>query len=71
MLKGNLGIELDKIKSNSSKSKSMFDELAEIEKQGYIMIDDQRVSLDVVIHDNFGEEAYKITILDSASTLVH
>ncbi len=62
LLKGNFGIGLDKIKSNSDQSRSMFDELARIEAQGYIMVGNQRIRLNVDTYDNFGEEAYKITI---------
>ncbi len=67
LLKGNIGLELDKIKSNSDQSKAMFNELAKIEAQGYIMIGNQRITLNVETYDIFGDAAYIITISNSES----
>ncbi len=67
LLRGNIGLELDKIKSNSDQSKSMFNELAEIEAQGYMLIGNQRITLNVDTYDNFGDAAYRITISNSES----
>jgi hypothetical protein len=71
LLTGDIGIGLAQIKSNSSESAAMFDELAKIEKLGYLMVDNQRVLLDIATYDDFGEEAYKITIMGSAPKSAH
>lgn len=71
LINGDTGIGLAQIKSNSSDSAAMFDELAKIEKLGYLMIESQRVLLDIATYDDFGEEAYKITILGNAPKSAH
>ncbi len=71
LLNGNVGIGITQIKSNSSESAALFDELPKIEKLGYLMVENQRVLLDIATYDDFGEYAYKITILGSAPKSAH
>jgi len=71
LLNGEIEIGLAQLKSNSSESAAMFDELAKIEKLGYLMVENQRVLMDIATYDEFGEEAYKITILGSVPKSAH
>ena len=68
---GGLGVTIDAIKSSTSESDALLEEIEKIEKENRITIDKHEVLLKISSYDDFGETAYEIKILRSPTDTAH